>query len=494
MFKKIVVIIAVLALTLTACTPQNEDIQQTVPTNDTAIETPEHGGTMHLSMRRPSTLNPLLNEDVTVARVLRLVYEPLFRLDDNLRPRPHIAESVTVSEDGLNVEITIGNVHFSDGTRVTADDVVYSFQTLISAPENAIYKRHVQNVASVYRRDASTVAVRLRQPQSTFEYHLVFPIVSRSGEGVGAFVFESRDGARQLTLLSTGETFINRIIVFFTNDFESDLNALNHNVIDALPATFSEWARFSQASVRITEYTENHFDFLGFNFNRPIFQNRNVRHAIAHLVPSEDIIRLAYLEHAVVATTPLHPSSWLYRGQNRTYAHDVARARELLDAEGFETLSFNIIVNREHEERVRTARMIAASFERAGLSLGVYELSSEDFLRRLNNREYDMFLGGSKLSAAPEFEFLFGAGNPMGYSDETMVQLLYAASRAVGETETILTFAALQNHIMDELPIIGIAFWNTAFLTSQRVRGDVNPVMGDVFANIREWFIVSNEL
>lgn len=66
----------------------------------------------------------------TAQQISRLVYEPLVRVNRAKEVQPVLAESVTFSEDGLTAEITLKNKTFSDGTPVTAEDVVESYRLL----------------------------------------------------------------------------------------------------------------------------------------------------------------------------------------------------------------------------------------------------------------------------------------------------------------------------------------------------------------------------
>lgn len=73
--------------------------------------------------------------DDDAARVLSLLYEPLFRLDSRGRIRNALAEEYKVikkpEKDLYQMEIKLRDASWSDGTQVTAYDVVYSWQRLI---------------------------------------------------------------------------------------------------------------------------------------------------------------------------------------------------------------------------------------------------------------------------------------------------------------------------------------------------------------------------
>jgi peptide/nickel transport system substrate-binding protein len=82
----------------------------------------------------PATLDPHAIFDVPSQFVLLNVYDGLYRYQGNPpRLEPWLAESHTVSADGLTWDFTLrAGVKFHDGSAMTAEDVVYSFRRLLT--------------------------------------------------------------------------------------------------------------------------------------------------------------------------------------------------------------------------------------------------------------------------------------------------------------------------------------------------------------------------
>ena len=128
-------------------------------------------------MRMPKTLNPLVNEDITVDNILKLIFEPLFTIDsETLKPIPNIASDYSIEEGGKTVSITIRDyIYWHDGKQLTAKDVIFSLDT-IRATENSLYKSALNNVAS-YSNKGNKVIINYTEPYSFFMYNLCFPII-----------------------------------------------------------------------------------------------------------------------------------------------------------------------------------------------------------------------------------------------------------------------------------------------------------------------------
>ena len=95
------------------------------------------------------------------------VVEPLVYFDQQGNASPGVAESWEISDDRTVYTFTIRDANFSDGTPVTADDVVYSLETMRESPvvSNAAA---FQAVSSIEKIDDGTVRVTLDRPSQSF--------------------------------------------------------------------------------------------------------------------------------------------------------------------------------------------------------------------------------------------------------------------------------------------------------------------------------------
>ena len=109
-------------------------------------------------------------------------YNTLLRVDPNdpsgTKPHPSIAESWTVSSDGLTYTFKIRTgVKFHDGSDLTARDVKASYDKIIFPPPGVGSTRKGQYgaVAAVEAPDATTVVFRLKYPSGSFIAGLLSP-------------------------------------------------------------------------------------------------------------------------------------------------------------------------------------------------------------------------------------------------------------------------------------------------------------------------------
>ena len=102
LFKWIKIIMcALLIFALAGC--QRTQTDEVVTKKNQALQGPSavttKSDTLRLSMGKPETLNPLENTDVSVDKVLRLLFEPLFVQNQNNEIQPNLAESYSSVQD-----------------------------------------------------------------------------------------------------------------------------------------------------------------------------------------------------------------------------------------------------------------------------------------------------------------------------------------------------------------------------------------------------------
>ena len=131
------------------------------------------------------TIRPLIPLERDMMSLYNLVYESLIYLDDNYMPQGKLAQSWNVSTNGKIWTFYLQPaVTFSDGTPLTAQDVVASAQYILdrandeNSAEPGFYSNLKYFVSSISAKDESTVEVRSqKRPCYGLLYAMTFPIV-----------------------------------------------------------------------------------------------------------------------------------------------------------------------------------------------------------------------------------------------------------------------------------------------------------------------------
>ncbi|TPW16386.1 MAG: peptide/nickel transport system substrate-binding protein, partial [bacterium] len=93
----------------------------------------QRGGTLRFAQEQVSTLDPMALGDVYSATVAAQIHRGLLFYGTNLTPMPDLAESWTISRDGLDYVFRIRrDARFHNGRPVRIQDVIYSFERIFA--------------------------------------------------------------------------------------------------------------------------------------------------------------------------------------------------------------------------------------------------------------------------------------------------------------------------------------------------------------------------
>ena len=129
------------------------------------------------------TLDPAFAKDKSTIWAVQQLFEGLVMLDENNRIAPALAQQWSVSDDGRIYEFTLREAFFHDGTKVMAQDVVYSLNRLRDATVASPGSWVLDGVEDVHATHAGTVKITLSQPNASFLSLLAMPYCSVVPEG-----------------------------------------------------------------------------------------------------------------------------------------------------------------------------------------------------------------------------------------------------------------------------------------------------------------------
>ncbi|HHO58597.1 MAG TPA: ABC transporter substrate-binding protein, partial [Thiotrichales bacterium] len=150
-------------------------------------DAPRGGDVTMVGLGTFDSLNPYLLKGISADGLGALVFERLLEksLDEPFSEYGLLADDFYLAEDQLSVTFHINPLaRFSNGEPVTAEDVKYSFDTLMSKQAHPQYRVYYADVESAEVLDRLTVRFNFKQPNR--ELHLIIgeiPIFSRAWAG-----------------------------------------------------------------------------------------------------------------------------------------------------------------------------------------------------------------------------------------------------------------------------------------------------------------------
>ncbi len=509
---------------------QTRTVEGDVTGQGVSIDTEEtdSDSSITVSVSMAKTLNPLVNSDESVDMALSLLYEKLIVIGPDGKAEPNIAQSWTFNEDGSVAYINLRNdVCFSDGTRLTAYDVAYSLKTIDNA-DNSYYENCVENIKTWTVTGDYSLSVTFYDTGAGNIFNLAIPVISRvfyggdyadgdintdTALGTGYYRFESFKKPDNLSLVASLNCFkgmaeIDRVNIIMTKDQETNYNLFAQGITDILAAGNNAADAVSRPGVNSVSYRTNEYDFIGFNFNNSILSDRNVRQAIAYSIDKDSMIEAIYLGDAEEAYSPVSSSSWLYDSSVYGYDYDPSVARMLLEQSGWRfrsgsdgvrqsggdsprMLSLSILVNGENNERRQVAVKLAEALEGIGFDIILETVNFDTYSQRLENGNFDIFVGTWSLSPIGDYTFMFGSQelngedwNIINYSSAKMDEYLTACSEAASDEDMISAYSNLQKYISQELPYVSLVFRKSRVYTGPRIDGSLTPALYNVLSGV----------
>ncbi len=481
---------------------------------------------LKLSMQAPTSLNPLYTSSKSVQQVLYLLFSPLVNIEEDGQISGNLASSWHINETNTALTLTLNQgLMWHDGVPLTTEDVLFTIEQIQKMSQSP-YKLAVENIANVEKVDDTTLKINYKQSFSGILQTLFFPIIPKhiyevenNGDlnilpvGSGPYRFIALTPAKKMDLEAykdyfKGKPSIEKIEVVIVPDEESGLHAYKQGLIDAIFTEVTEWGKYvSDKTSHTYEMLNNIYEFMGVNMNQLIFQNANVRKALLYGLDRESMINLYYLDHAVLTDTPISPTSYLKDSSLEAISYDKEKAKFLLAQEGYEkdqktdllskngkSLTFTLLVNKENKDRLKIAEEMKKQYRELGIDMQIEEVDKATYLSRIETKQFEAFLGGWQLSYVEDLSFalhssMIASGkNYVSFNDPKMDELLRQAFQAT-ENGKLNAYANLQKYFVEQTPYISLYFKKNVLIVKEKVKGTIEPLPLNVFANIEKWTI-----
>ena len=175
--------------------------------------TPQKGGTVRAAMNLhgpDDTLDPRIftsGLDYTRGRV---VYNNLTQLDDKLVPQPELAESFEANSNATEWTFKIRkDVEFHDGSKLTADDIIYTMNRHKGEDSTSVFKSMLQPVTEWKKTGSHEVKAMLSTPNSDLPAILaLFQVKVVSDEAIAVVIQEFGNGFFQARMAEVRSNFV----------------------------------------------------------------------------------------------------------------------------------------------------------------------------------------------------------------------------------------------------------------------------------------------
>lgn len=406
--------------------------------------TPARGGTLRVRLPvEPAGLTRIHDQQAegTMARyTVGNIYETLAELDRDTHPRyelkPLLAESWAESDDHLTLTVKLRRgVKFHDGQPFTSKDVKAVMDVVMSEKNlTTSFRSYFTDLAGYSAPDPFTFVLKWKKPYFLANRNFlsavpVMPAAALEGDfdalaihrapiGTGPFKFEVWDSGRSISMVRNEDywgqkAWLDRVVLRIVKDetvatqlwekgeFEV-MTRIQPAVWRALEANApqNQWAWHGYHRVN---FPENLYGWIGWNQERPFFQERAVRRALAMLFPWDKVTRNIDMGLEPPVTCPYWIESDSCDPAVRRLPYDPKAAARLLDEAGWKDsngdgvrdklgvpFKFTFLSNPHSVKLGKLLPLLQEEFRKVGIALEVEKVEASTYLRRLRAHDFEV--------------------------------------------------------------------------------------------------------
>lgn len=523
-----VLILAVLAAVLAACSGNNNNggnnaspsASGTAPASSAAASGAiKDGGSLIIGVGAdPVSLNPIYAGDRVSLTIDQALYAPLFQVNNGEKTF-YLADSLTPSADNLTYTLKLkSGLTWHDGQPLTADDVVFTFDTILDEKQNSFFRSNLilggQPIKAV-KVDDVTVDFKLPQVNPAFEATLVqlTPIpkhvfeneatIDKSDKnlnnvvGSGAFKFKEYKPGEYVTLerfdnyAGGSKAHLDSITYRIAKDTnaanlalqngELNVNYLNPQDVATIEAT---------GNFDIKPYAEGRLAYLLFNerSDRGALAKKEVRQALSYALNREELIQTVYgsSEYADIAKSFVTPDGLFWTNDVTSYDNDVAKAKELLASAGESNLKLRFVTSSGNKVQEAAALYVQQKLKDIGVTVELQSLDASAFGQKYDTTvtDYELMYAGYIMGYDPDaYRILYQSdadSNYSGYNNPKVDELFEQGASEADPAKRGEAYKQLQETIASDAVVYPVSYTKTIVAIDKRYGGIDEAVLKPV--------------
>lgn len=470
-------------------------------------------------------LDPRLARNLPSFNVLKMLYEGLTRLDENMNPASAIAEKIDVSEDGMVYTFYLRKTFWSDGSPLTAQDFEYTWKSLLRPNFPAEYANVfyvIKNAKESFEGkvgeeeigvkavDDYTLSVRLEYPNPHFLHLVSLPVFSPISKkqdlknpnwssdsranliSNGPFILSSWKDCDEIKLVKNPLYFDKEQVKLegirlFMLDESTELSMFEVGKIDwagspisTIPAdaikSFKEEGKLFFASSLGTH-------FFRFNIERPPFHNAKMRKALSYAVHRSAIAEHVLLGGQIPAMGFLPPGIGVKEdGYFKDY--DAALAKKMFN-ESLEEMQISkedlprmTLIYTMNDRSHKLAQAVQQQWkETLGIDVFLENMDGKAFLQKRKSGDYQIANGSwiadysDPMNFLEIFQYKSNGTNNTFWEDGNYCETLKMAQREGNMQRRQIFLREAERILMEEMPILPTFYYTFAYLKHKDLDG-----------------------
>ena len=475
------------------------------------------------------SFNPYTAKTKHNREIARLLYDPLIKYDNGFNPVYCLASTASLS--GKECKVTLKEAYFTDKTRVTAKDVVYSYNLALKS--KTVYGAALYEVKSV-SASGNTVTFTLKNVDTRFLNLIDFPIIKsgsdkkRNSDGVEIAPI----GSGRYYPAKDSEQLLRNNNYYGTKSEVAKINLINapdeasasHYVeVGATDMYYADESvqNIARMSGKRADVNTNNFVYIGINLSYGKLSESLLRYALSAAINRTEICHSAYFDNATPASGYFNPAlDDTSAVQSLKTEADTQITVENLKKIGYNKLkggyycndagkhlAFTLLVNSDNPSRVAAAKLIASHCKAAGIEIKVIKRPYKKYVAALKSKNFQLYLGEIKVLPNFDFENLVVSGGSAAYgigkdkslkdgnesgdseksgaetqdSEKKKTDAAVCADMIKKYKKGECSLSDLAGAFLTEMPQIPVCYRNGMLFYTSRIDGKAEPSASDIF-------------
>jgi peptide/nickel transport system substrate-binding protein len=378
------------------------------------------------------------------------VYEALFQLTDAGSVAPQLADSFTVSADGLTYTFKLKpGVTFHSGAKLTSADVKSSIERVTAENSKSSRKKSLSTIASIDTPDDQTIVIKLSAKSISLPYNLSYvwivdhtaTDITSTEDGTGPYKLEQWRRGSALALQRFdgywGSKPTNAEVVFqYFTDATALNNALLTNAVDVITSVQSpdSLAQFNNnPAYTVSNGASTTKLLLAYNDKVAPFDNVKVRQAIARAIDDKKLLQSIWGTYGSLIGSFVPPTDPWYEDLTGVNAYDPASAKQLLTEAGFPNGFSFTLDTPDYDPHPVVAQFIQSELAKVGVTVKINVITANEWYTKV----YQKHDFAATLQEHVNHRDIVFYGNPdfyWGYNSPAVIKLI-ADSEAAATTD-----------------------------------------------------------
>lgn len=477
------------------------------PADAAAAGTPKKGGTLRVGYDQENkTLDPHLSLQFAERHLMYSIYDTLVGSDEKFQPQPSLAVSWSNPDPKTYVFKLRPNVKFHDGTDFDATVVKWNIDRVKDPNTKSAQAPQFAIISSVEVVDPTTVKVNLTEPYAPLlailmdrPGFMVSPAAvqkfgadfGRNPVGTGPFKFVQWMQDQGITLernpnyWNADKTYLDKIEFRVVTDGTVRVTMLRTGELDLIDRFDAKAVAQLKdvAELKVAEYEGGIWHGLQWQVDKPPFDNKLLRQAIAWGINREALGKIHWDGYGKPATSLITNPGW--NDGLTTIGYDPAKAKQLLSQAGFANGFSETLTIRARPDDTRLGELVQAQLADIGVKVNLGTINPNEWTTATHDRTINWTTTSWTQRADPDglVSLLFktnGTANTTFYQSPEFEAKIKEAAGIYDSAQRKPLYKAIQQTLIDDAPYVYLWQPSVFFAMKKNVQGLIH-VPDDVF-------------